>query len=185
VSGERNAEIDDILNTIDGVTSKNAEIITVLTSNHAADINPAMLRPGRLDVILSIQPPDAEAAEKLMRIYGRGLIPDHASLKKSGKALAGKIPAVIRECVERAKLYVISRVGDGPFKLADEDVANAAAGMEHHLKLLAGKQPDPETPEHKLGKHFAEVMARTLVNGGNDGLYNNVKELRRYVEERV
>lgn len=185
VTGERSAEMDDILNTIDGVTSKNAEVVTVLTSNHAADINPAMLRPGRLDAILSIQPPDAEAAEKLMRIYGRGLIPDDAALAKSGKALAGRIPAVIRECVERAKLFVISRVGDGPFKLTDQDIASAAAGMQHHLKLLAGKQPDPETAEHKLGAALAGVVAKTLVNGGEDSLYHNVKELRSYVEANI
>jgi transitional endoplasmic reticulum ATPase len=68
------------LNEIDGVESKGKELITILTSNHAENINQAMLRPGRLDAVLSIQAPDAFAAEKLIRLYARGLILERESL---------------------------------------------------------------------------------------------------------
>ena len=39
--------MDDVLNIIDGIDSKKANIITVLTTNDLEGINPAMLRPGR------------------------------------------------------------------------------------------------------------------------------------------
>src|SRR5690606_34759444 len=42
--GERSVEIDDVLNNLDGIDSKNTDIITILTSNHANNINKAMLR---------------------------------------------------------------------------------------------------------------------------------------------
>src|SRR5262249_9702485 len=57
---DRTTDIDDVLNTIDGIESKGGEIITILTTNHVDQINRAMLRPGRLDAVISIQAPDAE-----------------------------------------------------------------------------------------------------------------------------
>ncbi len=67
--GARDVAMDDILNTIDGVESKGTEIITILTTNHVENIDQAMLRPGRLDAVISVAAPDAAAAEKLVRIY--------------------------------------------------------------------------------------------------------------------
>lgn len=46
---DRDDEANDLLNTIDGVLSKDAKVITVVTTNHIEKINKAMLRPGRLD----------------------------------------------------------------------------------------------------------------------------------------
>ena len=70
VTGDRTVEIDDILNILDGIDTKNENIITVLTTNHLENVNQAMLRPGRLDAIINVETPDAETAEKLVRYYG-------------------------------------------------------------------------------------------------------------------
>jgi hypothetical protein len=60
--------------------------------------------------------------------------------------LAGQIPAVIREAVERAKLYAIGRAGGGQFVITDQDIADAAAGMQQHLDLLETKVPSKTAP---------------------------------------
>lgn len=182
VAGERTPEIDAILNTVDGIVSKGKEIITVLTSNNAEAINQAMMRPGRLDAILRIDPPDAEAAERLMRIYGRGLIRPETELVAAKEALAGQIPAVIRECVERSKLYAISRGANGDFSIEDADIAHAAFGMKRHLELLRGKLPDPESDEHKLGKALVQCVSRGLANGDSNSLYAVTKRIHEDVE---
>lgn len=104
VSGERSVSMDDILNILDGIDTKNANIITVLTTNHLEKINPAMLRPGRLDAVLKIMPPDSVACEKLVRLYASGLIAENEDLSEVGKILDGNIPATIEEVVKRAKL---------------------------------------------------------------------------------
>lgn len=183
MEGERSVRIDDILNTLDGVDSKGAEIMVVLTSNEASKINRAMLRPGRLDVILRIGPPDAGAAEKLLRIYGRGLIKEDAPLTEAGKELAGQIPAVIREVVERAKLYAISHRPGQEFTLVDGDIARSAKSMKHHLDLLAGPVPDAETAEHKLGKQLGTVMNHHLGNGADEGLSKRVRDIESIVRQ--
>jgi transitional endoplasmic reticulum ATPase len=161
-AGERTPALDAILNVIDGIGAKGKEIMVVLTSNHAENINRAMLRPGRLDAVLSIQPPDAQAAEKLMRLYGRGLIAANESLERASQELCGQIPAVIRECVERAKLHAISRNSDVAIELREDDIISAARGMKHHLDLLRGRPDVAFSVEHQLGAALIEAVNKGL-----------------------
>ncbi len=82
LSGERSVEMDDILNVIDGIDTKSTNVIVVLTTNDLNAINPAMLRPGRLDAVIEVLPPDAKAVERLLRLYGGAAI--EASTDLSG-----------------------------------------------------------------------------------------------------
>lgn len=146
VNGERSVEIDDILNTLDGVDTKGAEIITVLTTNHIENINPAILRMGRLDTLVEVTPPDEKAAERLVKLYTCGLLDTKADLKKIGMALSGRIPAFIREVCERSKIAAIGRTkgGDIKGKVLEKDLLTAAHAMETHAALLTPKAEDNE-----------------------------------------
>jgi len=105
-SGDRTEALDEILNTLDGVDSKNSEIIVILTTNDVAAINIAMLRSGRLDTKLFIEAPDAETCERLLTAFS-GL--DLDEVKEAAFLLAGCIPADIHECVKRANLRALMR----------------------------------------------------------------------------
>lgn len=163
VEGERTMEMDDILNVIDGIESKNTEIIVVLTTNHADKINQAMMRPGRLDAVINVLPPDEKAVERLVRLYGRGLIKEETDLTAVGMTLAGKIPAVIRECVERSKLYAISDITfDGQnIVLTTEDLLKSALSMKNQLDLL-DKEVDTKTPQQKFAEVYEDMIARKV-----------------------
>lgn len=160
---ERTTDIDDVLNTIDGIESKGTEIMTVLTTNHVDKINKAMLRPGRLDAVISIQPPDRDAAAKLIKIYARGLVAANADLVEASNELAGQIPAVIREVVERAKMRAIFRMKGATreFGLEDSDLASAARSMKHHLKLMSTALPE-ESVETQFGSTFRRFMVHSV-----------------------
>jgi transitional endoplasmic reticulum ATPase len=67
VAEHRDQRGNDLLNTIDGVLAKNSQVITVLTTNYVEKLDSAMLRPGRLDAVISIRPPEAGAVERLIR----------------------------------------------------------------------------------------------------------------------
>jgi hypothetical protein len=181
-TGERTPELDDLLNVIDGIASKGKEVMVVLTSNDAGKINRAMMRPGRLDAVLSIQAPDAEAAEKLMRLYGRDLIAADEPLTQSAKELDGQIPAVIREVVERAKLYAISRSHGSTIELRDDDLMRAAQGMKHHLELLRGQPPEEFTDEHKLGMAFMTVLQKGIGQSNGTMIYDMTEKTHETVE---
>lgn len=142
VKGQRSVEMDDLLNVLDGVESKHMEVITILTTNHVENLNRAILRPGRLDTVVSLQPPDPEAATRLVKLYGRGLLEEGTDLEKVGEQLQGKIPAFIREVVERAKIAAVARTNGGDIKghVSGLDIMRAAVGMEDHAKLMKEKE---------------------------------------------
>lgn len=170
--GERSHEMDAILNTLDGVISKNAEVMVVLTTNHIEKINRAMLRPGRLDAVISIQAPDTKAVENLLRNYGRQLLSPTEDLLDVAKKLQGQIPAVIREVVERAKLASIGRKTqvNETLKIDSEDLMVAAESMLNHLSFLQPKQEDKTHPfdtltellANKLGKEFTQKVSEVV-----------------------
>jgi transitional endoplasmic reticulum ATPase len=180
MAGERTAQMDDILNKIDGIISKGAEIMVVLTSNAAENINRAMLRPGRLDAVLHIGPPDADAVQKLLRVYGRKLIKPGEDLTQAGLALAGRIPAVIREVVERSKLYAIGRAPGADFYLTDMDIVRSAAGMAHHLELLEGKATVELTASEQLAAAYTRVISENL---GDASIGSRIEDISDQLSE--
>lgn len=175
LKGERTEEMDAVLNTVDGIVSKGAEIVVIYTSNNAAVINRAMMRPGRLDAVIHIDAPDGPAVEKLLRVYGRKLIKNNENLAPAGEALAGRIPAVIRECVERAKLHAISERPEAEFFLTSTDIIRASEEMAPHLALLAGEKPAEETPAETMAKAMRQALG--LTNGEDKSMAELVIKL--------
>lgn len=133
MNGIRTYDMDAILNAVSGVDSKDTEIMLVLTTNHVEQINQAMLRPGRLDAVITIEPPNADTVQKLIRMYGDGALPENINLKSVSESLAGQIPAVIREVVERAKLASLSK---GEKLIAVSDLSLMADSMVNQVNLL-------------------------------------------------
>lgn len=159
LNGERSVDMDDILNTIDGITAKSGvEVMVVLTTNHVDKINQAMLRPGRLDAVIEVTPPDALAAERLVRLYARGLLKENEDLTAVGERLEGQIPAVIREVVERSKLDAINLSGGKSGALTSNALVQAANSMSLQLKLLEEVKIDTRTPIEKGLSVVAEAI---------------------------
>lgn len=163
MSGKRDMDMDEVLNIIDGVESKTAELMVILTTNHVENINQAMLRPGRLDAVIEVKPPDSAAVERLMRLYGRGLIAEDADVSAAASMLAGQIPAVIQEVVERSKWAAIARNPVpasewGPGAINVDDLLAATRAMQNQLSLLAERAEDTRSEEVKAAAITAEAM---------------------------
>ncbi len=139
VTEERTDKVNEILNTIDGVDTKAMNLITVLTTNHIEKISRALLRPGRLDAIIEVLPPDAKAVEKLLRVYGGKVIAKNADLRAIGTELAGAIPAVIAEVVKRAKLHqlALQKPDTTIRELSTQAILNSAKTLRAQRDLLA------------------------------------------------
>jgi len=169
MSGERTVKIDDILNTIDGIDSKSLNLITVLTSNHLENINAAMLRPGRLDAIIEVEAPDAEAVERLVRRVAGRALDASTDISAACARLAGNVPAVITEVVKRAKLSQLALLPPGSMvdKLTGEALDDAAFTMTKQNELLArASAPKPGKPS--LDAAMGEVVRASLVPGGGE-----------------
>lgn len=151
VSGERDVTIDQILNTIDGIESKTTQVMVVLTTNAVERIHQAMIRPGRLDAVIEVERPDGIAVEKLIRQYGKGLIPAEENLAGVGELLQGQIPAVIREVVERSKLSAIPDNAEDVLVLHADNLEEAARTMTGQLALLNREERVTPSELQKLG----------------------------------
>lgn len=158
--GDRNTNMNEILNIVDGVDTKNVELMVVLTTNHVERISQAMLRPGRLDAVINVTPPDIAATERLIVQYGRGLIDNDANVHEIAERMAGNIPAVIREMVERAKLAAISTSGNfETLHITYENLIEAAFSMQNQLDLLADRVDDKRSDVEKAAAQFAAPLS--------------------------
>lgn len=180
----RDEDVNTVLNTMDGIDTKNSEIMVVLTTNNVKDIHKAMLRPGRLDAVINIAAPDAAATERLMRRYGRGLIREHEDLTEAAGLLAGKNAAAVREAVERAKSAAITHLNPGDeVHLTGLDLKIAAEGMLHHLELLREAPADTRTAMQILGDAVGAEIGR-IVNEA-PGSVTDKTNVRAVVEQVV
>lgn len=166
MEGGRDEKMDEILNTIDGVDTKSMELIVVLTTNNVHHIEPAMMRPGRLDAVIPIKAPDAAASVALVKLYARGRLNQTGNFDRVGEKLAGQIPAVIREVVERSKLAAVARLNpDGSEKLLLEatDLEFAADEMLRHIELMTPKPEDTRSPIEKAAETLGSLVHSGLL----------------------
>lgn len=92
--------VPQLLAEIDGVESLR-NVIVIGASNREDLIDPAILRPGRLDVKIKVERPDAASAEQIFARYFRETLPlDAAEVKKYGKGDLNKaVKAIIEKTV--------------------------------------------------------------------------------------
>ncbi len=93
--------VPQLLAEIDGVERLD-NVIVIGASNREDMIDPAILRPGRLDVKIKIERPDAEGAREIFGKYLTPALPIHPDdLAEHGGEPAAAVDAMIRSVVER------------------------------------------------------------------------------------
>jgi proteasome-associated ATPase len=93
---------------MDGIESLN-EVVIILASNRADLIDPAILRPGRIDRKIKVDRPDREASREIYRIYLSEDLPyDPELIKQTGS-------------VRQAVSHLIDKVIDAQFSRKDEN----------------------------------------------------------------
>ncbi|MEU1624501.1 proteasome ATPase [Streptomyces sp. NPDC020096] len=100
-SDVENTIVPQLLAEIDGVEGLE-NVIVIGASNREDMIDPAILRPGRLDVKIKIERPDAEAAKDIFSKYLTDTLPLHAEdLAEHGGSPEATVSAMIQSVVER------------------------------------------------------------------------------------
>jgi proteasome-associated ATPase len=93
--------VPQLLSEIDGVEGLE-NVIVIGASNREDMIDPAILRPGRLDVKIKIERPDAESAQDIFSKYLVETLPVHADdLTEFGGDRGACIKAMIEKVVDR------------------------------------------------------------------------------------
>ncbi|WP_329562691.1 proteasome ATPase [Kitasatospora sp. NBC_01266] len=100
-SDVENTIVPQLLAEIDGVEGLE-NVIVIGASNREDMIDPAILRPGRLDVKIKIERPDAEAAKDIFSKYLKNSLPFHPDdLKEHDGSVDTTVAAMIQSVVER------------------------------------------------------------------------------------
>jgi proteasome-associated ATPase len=100
-SDVENTIVPQLLSEIDGVEGLE-NVIVIGASNREDMIDPAILRPGRLDVKIKIERPDAEAAKDIFSKYVLTELPLHPDDQaEHGNSRQATVDAMIQRVVER------------------------------------------------------------------------------------
>lgn len=161
--GERTEALNEVLNTVDGIEAKGTEVLVVLTTNDVDAIHESMLRPSRIDAVIDMEKPDADAAIRLVRLYAGELLDPNEDLTAIGDLLAGHIPAVIGGIVQRSKLAAIRMSdNDDDLSITSAAIAESAKQMAKQIALL--NRPPKANPSamekaaHIIGNYVASAM---------------------------
>jgi cell division protease FtsH len=125
--GSRNADwwmpvITDFLLLLDDATSRKREGVVVIgATNRIHAVDPAVLRPGRLERSIEIVPPGRDGIINILRFHVRKDLPDE-QLGSIADLIEGLTPAEIMETVRRARRNARHKARG----LSIDDLKNAA-----------------------------------------------------------
>lgn len=168
----RTDALNQIINTLDGMDTKNDNIITLMTTNDIESLEPAAIRQGRVSAKVLFRNPDAHAAERLIRVNAKGLLPESEDLTEAAKLMDGMNPAEIEEIVTMAELAHLSDTGEGATSLNADDIKEAALYMQSQAEIQRSIEKIHENPEvttvDKLISNIVELKVPTAKQVANE-----------------
>src|SRR5205085_11445393 len=119
---EREQTLNQILTEMDGFTGTEGVIVLAAT-NRPEILDPALLRPGRFDRRVTVNPPDQEGRRKILEVHTRHvpLGPD-VDLDALASSTAGMVGADLKNLVNEAALLAARRGHD---RVAQNDFTDA------------------------------------------------------------
>jgi cell division protease FtsH len=138
---EREQTLNQILTEMDGFTG--TEGVIVLASTNRPDVlDAALLRPGRFDRRVTVNPPDVTGREKILQVHTRGKpLAEDVDLKAIAATTPGMVGADLRNLVNEAALLAAK---NGHEKIDSSDFYNAfekiVLGSERRITLSADER---------------------------------------------
>ncbi|HMQ29341.1 MAG TPA: ATP-dependent zinc metalloprotease FtsH [Chloroflexaceae bacterium] len=119
---EREQTLNQILTEMDGFGA-DTRVVVLGATNRADVLDPALLRPGRFDRRVVVQPPDKAGRTEILKIHTRGvpLAPD-VDLERIAANMPGATGAELRNLVNEASLTAARR---GNARVTMRDFADA------------------------------------------------------------
>jgi transitional endoplasmic reticulum ATPase len=140
-ANEGRKAIAKVLDLLDGVQAKGAEVMAGFTSNFAEKLDKSVVRPGRLDAVIPVGALDDDGYRRLVTVLvGQLLNTDEIAWEQVAEAYEGFLPSFAAEAALRAIRYSITRNAGQPKQIDTKDLVDAAFGMRSHLELMENAQ---------------------------------------------
>jgi cell division protease FtsH len=119
---EREQTLNQILTEMDGF-EPGTNVIVLGATNRPEILDPALLRPGRFDRRIAVNPPDRKGRVEILRIHTRGVpLGDDIDLERIAASIPGSTGADIALLVNEAALFAARR---GHPKVEQRDFTDA------------------------------------------------------------
>jgi transitional endoplasmic reticulum ATPase len=133
-AGERVAErvISQLLTELDGIEARKG-VLVIAATNRRDMLDPALLRPGRFDLLLEVPPPDRRAREKIFAVHlaGKPVAPD-VGAGDLAALTEGATGAEIEMACNRAALLAVR-----DFISSNGEAGDASTLQVTHERLVA------------------------------------------------
>ncbi len=128
---EREQTLNQLLTEMDGFEG-NSGIIIIAATNRVDVLDQALLRPGRFDRQIMVDPPDAKGRLEILKVHGRNKKLDEAvSLEVIARRTPGFTGADLANLLNEAAILTARRRKDGiTMAEVDDAVDRVIAGME-------------------------------------------------------
>jgi cell division protease FtsH len=146
---EREQTLNQILTEMDGFTGTEGVVVLAAT-NRPEILDPALLRPGRFDRRVAVNPPDQDGREQILRVHSRSVpLAADVDLSSVAATTVGMVGADLRNLVNEAALLAAkdrrTHVSAADFGSALDKVV---LGTARHIML---------SPEEKRRTAFHEA----------------------------
>ena len=102
---EREQTLDQILTEMDGFESTEA-VVVIGATNRAEILDPALLRPGRFDRRVAVQPPDRNGRRQILAVHTRSIpLADDVDLDALASATPGMVGADLANLATRRRCW--------------------------------------------------------------------------------
>ena len=119
---EREQTLNQILTEMDGFDSSTS-VIVIAATNRPDVLDQALLRPGRFDRRVAVQPPDRAGREAILRVHTRGVpLDDDVDLNRISATTPGMVGADLANLVNEAALLAARRNHE---KVTESDFTDA------------------------------------------------------------
>jgi cell division protease FtsH len=156
---EREQTLNQILTEMDGFDPRTGVIVLGAT-NRPEVLDPALLRPGRFDRRVSVQPPDRVGREAILRVHARSVpLAPEVDLGAIAASTPGMVGADLANLVNEAALIAARR---GHSRVTPEDFSDSLEriilGAER--KVVLSEEDRRRTAYHESGHAIVGMLTR-------------------------
>ena len=154
---EREQTLNQILTELDGFDTS-IGVIVLSATNRPEVIDPALLRPGRFDRRVALQPPDTVGRRQILEVHTRSVpLADDADLDRLAAATPGMVGADLANVVNEAALLAAGRNHDA-VTMTDFNDALEKLILGSERRILLSEEDRRRTAYHEAGHAVVAML---------------------------
>jgi cell division protease FtsH len=159
---EREQTLNQILTEMDGFSGAEG-VIVIGSTNRPEILDPALLRPGRFDRQVVVNPPDQRGRRAILAVHTRGVpVADDVDLDTLASTTPGMVGADLRNLVNEAALLAARRDHE---RVTNADISDA---LEKVILGAARKLMLSEADKERTAYHEAGHALLGMLQPGSD-----------------